>query len=216
MNGVIHVLIVDDRPLVRELLSDRLNREHDLRAEALGSAEACIELTRSRMPSVVMMRSELAGMCPRAAARTIAAISPTTKLLMIGPVRDSQIEEALRAGFHGYLTEQQSCKALLDCIRAAGRGECWFAPEIQSRIVTEGKTARIHDDRLTLLSTLSDREREVLIQIASGLACKEIAQVMHLSTKTVETHAANIMKKLSLRDRVALTRYAIREGLVSP
>ena len=92
----------------------------------------------------------------------------------------------------------------------------YFSPEIQTRLVIDHESVRLDGGNTTRFSTLTPRELEVLRYVARGMAKKEIAQLMDISVKTVENHCGNLMNKLQMHDRVALTRFAIREGLSEP
>lgn len=216
MEGAIHILIMDDRTLVRELLAHRLNNEPGLQAEASSSSDTGLELARCRKPSAVVLHTVASGPSPFSTAQALSTISPESKIVFIGQgVRDIEIEQALRVGAHGYLTEQQTFAEIVAAIRTVVAGESWFAPEVRARISHAPERSGSLNSHHTALSTISDREREVLIHTARGMSTKEVARLMHVSNRTVESHVARMLKKLALRDRVALTRYAIREGLVT-
>ncbi len=218
LGGIIRVLIVDDCTVLRELLAARLDAEPDLKTATVDSTRACLEEVRRWNPAVVLLEAAMAGQDAFSAARTIGTLSPQAGILFTSrQERDTHIEQALQVGARGYISQRDPIRCVFDGVRAVASGRFYFSPRAQSRLVVEeGKAPRLAQANRTLLSTLSAREMEVLAYIAIGLAAKEIARTMHLSPKTVETHAARLMHKLNLRDRVALTRYAIREGLVEP
>jgi DNA-binding NarL/FixJ family response regulator len=118
--------------------------------------------------------------------------------------------EALRAGASGYVLKRAADSDLVDAIRAASRGEPFLTPAAQQALI------RDFVERGEERSELTPRELEVLKLIAEAHTNKEIAEILQLSEKTVETHRGHVLRKLGMRDRVELVRYAIRRGLVEP
>jgi DNA-binding NarL/FixJ family response regulator len=188
----IRVLLADDHALVRHGIRLILDAEpdFDVVAEAGDGAEA-VE-----------------------AARRLTEQRPDLRVLILSMHDNEQFFfEALRAGASGYVLKSAAHEDLVNACRAAMRGEPFLHPA--------GVAALINDflerGRGELPSDpLSPRESEVVKLIAEGLTSREIGAILHISDKTVERHRSNILDKLGLRDRVALTRYAIRRGLVEP
>lgn len=216
IDGIIHVLVVDDRALVRELIAHRLASEPDLRVEEVRTVEACLEAVRRRAPDVILLNTMLGGLAAFYTSRAVADVDPTIPVVYLSHgLSDRQIEQAVEAGARGLLCEQDSVDELLRILRSVAGGGTEFSSHIRARL-EQGPSENARASGPTPLSCLSQREREVIVRVAEGLSSKEIGRVMHLSAKTVETHIWRVMQKLGLRERVSLTRYAIREGLVEP
>ena len=118
--------------------------------------------------------------------------------------------EALKAGASGYVLKRQADSDLLEAIRAVERGEPFLTPDAQQALIQDVLARGERSDELT------PREEEIVKLVAEAHTNKEIAELLHLSEKTVENHRANAMRKLGMRDRVELVRYAIRRGLIEP
>jgi DNA-binding NarL/FixJ family response regulator len=137
--------------------------------------------------------------------------APGTQVLILSMHDDERyLFEALRAGAAGYVLKRAADQDLLDAVRAAGRGEPFLTPSAQQTLI------RDFLERGEPQSELTPREQEVVKLIAEAHTNKEIAEILHLSEKTVESHRGNVLQKLGMRDRVELVRYAIRHGLVEP
>jgi DNA-binding NarL/FixJ family response regulator len=126
---------------------------------------------------------------------------------------DRYIEEALEAGASGYVTKNEAPGSLLSAIRKVSSGFTYFSPEVHERLVVDVSGLRLRSESHTRGFSLTDRETETLRYVAQGLAKREIANIMHLSVRTVDAHVRNLMAKLDIHDRVELARFAIREGL---
>jgi DNA-binding NarL/FixJ family response regulator len=211
----IRVLLIDDHDLVRQMLVERLGREQDLEVVgAAATAEEGVSLAAHAKPDVVVMDIGMPGVSPFEAARQIRALVPTAGLIFLsGFVSDRYVRDALAAGATGYLTKTEPPARVADAIREVAAGRSAFSEDVQSRMVFDDRNPRVSEAQTTRMATLSPREVEVLRYVARGLATKEIAQVMHLSPKTVDNHRTKLMEKLGIHDRVELTRFAIREGL---
>ncbi|HYF28205.1 MAG TPA: response regulator transcription factor [Baekduia sp.] len=209
------ILLADDHVLVREGLRLILDRQPDLEvvADAGDGAEAIERALRTDLDLAVLDVSmpRLTGL---QAARHLRAQRPQVRVLILSMHDNEQFFfEALRAGASGYVLKAAAHEDLLRACHAAMRGEPFLYPKGVAALVREylerGPEA-VAADPLTL------RESEVLKLIAESLTTREISAVLHIAEKTVERHRSNILEKLGLRDRVALTRYAIRRGLVEP
>ena len=146
------------------------------------------------------------------ATREIRAQAPDVSVLILSMYDDERyLFEALKAGASGYVLKAQADVDLLEAVRAVQRGEPFLTPEAQRALIQDvlGQGAG-HTDELT------PREQEVVKLVAEAHTNKEIAEILHLSEKTVENHRSNAMRKLGMRDRVELVRYAIRRGLIEP
>jgi DNA-binding NarL/FixJ family response regulator len=147
------------------------------------------------------------------AAREIRLQAPEVAVLMLSMHDDEDyLFEALKAGASGYVLKHQADHDLVAAVRAVGRGEPFLTGEAQRSLVR----AWLADGSTGPQEPLTAREQEVLKLIAEAHTNREIAAILHLSEKTVESHRANLLRKLGMRDRVELVRYAIRRGLIEP
>lgn len=210
------VLLVDDHTLVREVVASVLNESADFEVCAqAATADQAMERCAEREPDIVLLDIDMPGMDAFEAARAIRQRHPRVKLVFLSAyTSDRFIDQAMDIGCDGYFTKGQSTDELVSALHEVVRGNSYFSPQVRARLVVE----RSRDDLRgahTRARSLTEREREVLEQIASGITKKEIAEKMGLSVKTIEKHAANIMSKLDMHDRVALSRYCIREQIIT-
>ena len=207
------ILLADDHGMVRRGLRLVLDAEPDLRvvAEAGDGAEAVAAGLREEIDLAVLdvAMPRLTGL---GAARELTRQRPGVRVLMLS-MHDSEqyLYEALKAGASGYVLKAQADSDLLEAVRAVERGEPFLTPEAQRALIQDvlGESSN-RDEELT------PREQEVVKLVAEAHTNKEIAAILHLSEKTVENHRSNAMRKLGMRDRVELVRYAIRRGLIEP
>jgi len=151
--------------------------------------------------------------CFDAVDRIKSRLQDVAVIFLTGSFNDHYIESALKVGAAGYLHKSEPTKTLAMAIREVAAGGEFFTEEVRARVVSK-KGGMTPDDGAKLRGeTLTEREVEVLRYLARGLAKKEIASLMHLSPKTIESHSSRLMGKLDIHDRVELARYAIREGL---
>lgn len=219
MTTLIKVLLVDDHALLRQSLSMVLSQNAAIHvvAEAVDGDQA-IDLAIRHQPHVVVMDVDMPGVAAFDAATTIQARVPGAKIVFLSAfTHDRYIQSALRCGAMAYLTKNEPPEAVAAAIRAVAVGRTYFSASVQARLVIDSDGVRLSEAAVhSRLAQLSPREIEVLTYVAKGLSKKEIAALMHLSVKTVENHASSMMSKLGMHDRVELTRFAIREGLVEP
>jgi len=210
------VLVADDHAVVRRGLALLLNREPDFEvvAEAADGAEA-VEKALAGEVGLVILDVAMPRMSGLQAARELARRRPGLQMVMLSMYDNEQfLFEALRAGASGYVLKSGADRDIVDACRAAMRGESFLYPSAVTALVRDFVSRTDRDggefDVLTL------RELEVVKLIAEGHTSREIAAELVISVKTVERHRANILEKLGMRDRVELTRYAIRRGLIEP
>jgi DNA-binding NarL/FixJ family response regulator len=217
----IRVLIVDDQTLVRTGFRMILEAEEDMEVvgEAADGREA-IDQTRSLAPDVVLMdvrMPELDGI--EATRRLLSGGDVDAKIVMLTTFdMDEYVYEALRAGASGFLLKDVPPEQLVTGIRSVASGDALLAPSVTRRVVEEF-VRRPPDSvrqRPAELDDLTERELEVLKQIARGLSNAEIAQELYVSETTVKTHVARVLMKLDLRDRVQVVVLAYESGLVQP
>lgn len=216
MTRTISVLLADDHALVRGALEQWLTQAPDIAVvAAVPDADTAVSEAVRSHPDVVLLDVDMPGLHAFEAAKMIRLRSPDTRVLFVSAYsHDRYIELALAAGAMGYVTKAESPDAVLRAIRAVAQGGVYFSPDVHARIVVDAHGPTLAQRPKTRTSSLTARELEVLRYLASGLAKKQIAETMKLSLGTVNNHAANLMKKLDIHDRVELARFAIREGLV--
>jgi DNA-binding NarL/FixJ family response regulator len=208
------LLIADDHGVVRGGLRFLLDRQPDMDvvAEAGDGAEA-VERALAERPDVCILDVAMPKLTGLQATREIRAHAPGIHVLILSMHDDERyLFEALKAGAGGYVLKKEADQFLVDAVRAIVRGEPFLTGAAQRSLVREWMA----DDSAGPTEPLTPREQEVLKLIAEAHTNKEIAEVLHLSEKTVESHRGNLLRKLGMRDRVELVRYAIRRGLIEP
>jgi DNA-binding NarL/FixJ family response regulator len=211
------IVLADDHAMVRRGLRLVLDSEPDLEvvAEAQDGAEA-LELCLSQDVHLAILDVTMPRMTGLQAARELQRRKPELRVLVLSMHDNEQyLYEALKAGASGYVLKSAADRDLVDACRAAMRGEPFLYPAAVTALIRDF-LAHAHDGAPERANPLSPREEEVTKLIAEGHSTREIAEMLVLSEKTVERHRSNILEKLGLRDRVDLTRYAIRRGLVEP
>lgn len=214
-HGAIRVVLADDHALVRAGMRSLLNGMAQVHvvAEAAGGEEA-VELAGRERPDVVLMDIAMKGITGLEAAARIRERHPEVRVVILSMhAGEEYVLQALRAGAVGYLLKDAATGELELALRSVMRGESWFSPAV-SRQVVEGYLQRVGGE--AAVEVLTARQREVLRLVAGGKSTKEIAYDLTLSVKTVETHRAQIMERLGIRDVAGLVRYALRTGLVPP
>jgi DNA-binding NarL/FixJ family response regulator len=209
---VTKILVADDHSLVRNGLRRVLDAQPDLRvvAEAADGAEA-LEKALAEDVDLAILDVSMPRMTGIQAALELSKRKPEIKLLMLSMYDSEQyLFEALRAGASGYVLKSGADEDIVKAVRATMRGEVFLYPSAVSTLVRD-YVERGADQQPDILTP---RELEVLKLIAEAHTSKEIAEELVISVKTVERHRQNILDKLGLRDRVELTRYAIRRGLI--
>jgi DNA-binding NarL/FixJ family response regulator len=224
---VIRVVVVDDQALVRAGFCMILDGEDDIEvvAEAGDGQEAVAVVTRFR-PDVVLMDVRMPTMDGIEATRRIVgdtehAGERSVRVVILTTFDvDEYVYEALRAGASGFLLKDTPPEDLATAVRVVAAGDALLAPSITRRIIEDyarrPSRATATAAAEPALGTLTEREHEVLAQLARGLSNQEIADALHVSETTVKTHVGRILTKLDLRDRVQAVVLAYESGLVVP
>jgi DNA-binding NarL/FixJ family response regulator len=211
------ILLADDHALVRHGLRMVLDAQPDLEvvAEAGDGAEAVASALAADV-DLAILDIAMPRMTGLHAARQLHEHRPRLRILILSMHESERyLYEALKAGASGYVVKTVADRDLVAACRAAMRGEPFLYPGAISALIRD-HLLRVRNDQPLREDALTPRELEVVKLIAEAHSSAEIAQTLVISQKTVERHRANILEKLGMRNRVELTRYAIRRGLVEP
>lgn len=215
MTTMIRVVLVEDHALVRAGIRSLLEKLPDLEVVAeAGDGRTALGLVAQHQPDVVLMDIKMAGLNGLEATARIMRDQPGVRVVILSMYANEEyVIQALRAGASGYLLKDAGTAELEVAIRAAARGETYLSPAISRRMIQD--YLQIVGGEGGALEQLTPRQREVLQLVAEGHSVKEIAQILRISAKTVETHRAQLMERLDIYDVAGLVRYAIRVGLVA-
>jgi DNA-binding NarL/FixJ family response regulator len=216
----VRVLIADDQPLVRSGLRTILEEEHDIEivGEAVDGLHA-VELAQRRGPDVVLMDIHMPRLDGIQATERITGPGvdrPIDVLALTTFDLDEYVFGALRAGAAGFLLKDAQPEALVEAIRTVARGHGLIAPELTRRIIARFAEDAPRPAASTALDELSDRERDVLLQLARGLSNVQISRALEIEESTVKTHVSRLLTKLDLHSRVQAVILAYETGLVRP
>ena len=208
----LRILLADDHVTVRHGLKLLIDSQPDMNVVSeVSDGEAAIRDALELKPDVVVMDISMPGMNGLAATKKLKQQQPNAAIITLTRHSDdAYLQELLRAGALGYVLKQSAPAELLQAIRAAAAGKAYLDSTLAKR-VTSGFLAR--EGRTNEAgAVLTDREAEVLRRIASGYSNKETAARLSLSVKTVEAHKANAMRKLGLKGRIDIVKYALLQG----
>ena len=217
----VRVLLADDHSLFREGLGNILNAQPDF--EVIGEAEDGLEVivkAQELNPDLILMDITMPGCDGLEATQKIKTALPNVTIVVL-TVRDEneKLFDAIKYGAQGYILKSVRSPQLVAMLRAAVRGEAAITPSLGGRMLEEFRRLSrqnhrgLQDDEII---ALTQREQDVLIQVAEGSSDKEIADILSLSVHTVKTHMRNILAKLHLSQRYEAALYAVREGLIPP
>jgi DNA-binding NarL/FixJ family response regulator len=213
----IKVLIADDHQIMREGLRSMLEKEHDI--VVLGEAKdgrMTERLARELLPDVIIMDLAMPDLNGIEATRQIVAEFPKVKVIALSMHNDRRfVLNMFKAGAKGYMVKDCAFQDLSHAIRMVMDNQTYMGNEIAD-IVLKGYLASASFEKSSVFDLLSPREREVLQLLAEGKTSSQIAESLHVSVKTIETHRAQLMTKLEIKSIAELTKYAIREGLTKP
>jgi DNA-binding NarL/FixJ family response regulator len=214
----IRVLIADDQALMRGGFRLILDAQDDVEVvgEAIDGRDA-VEQYRRLRPDVVVMDVRMPAMDGIEATRRLMADDPPARVLILTTFDlDEYVFEALRAGASGFLLKDRPPEELVAAVRVVASGDALLAPSITRRLIEEFARRPDTPAPPPELQDLTDREREVLVLMAHGLANAEIAGRLFVAETTVKTHVGRVLQKLSLRDRAQAVVLAYESGLVQP
>jgi two-component system, NarL family, nitrate/nitrite response regulator NarL len=214
MKNRIRILLADDHPLVRRGIGSCLARQRDLEivGEAADGREALAKI-RELLPDMVLLDIDMPHLSGLAVAGVLRKELPQVKVLVLSMHQHPEyVLRILQSGAHGYVLKEAPIEQLVKAIETINAGESFFNPEIARVALNQiaGSNGEGPD-----LKKLTHREREVLMRIAEGCSNKEIAQVLDVGVRTVETHRERIMRKLDIHSIAGLTRFAIAKGLTT-
>jgi DNA-binding NarL/FixJ family response regulator len=211
------ILLADDHALVRHGLRMVLEAQPDMHVVAeVGDGAEAVERALQDDVDLAVIDITMPRMTGLHAARELHRRRPELRILMLSMHENERyLHEALKAGASGYVLKSVADRDLVEAVRAAMRGEKFLYPGARTPLIEEF-LHRARQDLPLPEDPLTPREQEVVKLVAEGYTNKQIAETLVISEKTVERHRANILDKLGMRDRVELTRYAIRHGLIEP
>lgn len=212
----IRVLLAEDHALVRAGLCALLRNVPGIEivAEA-GDGQEALRLIREHQPDVVLLDIAMPGLNGLDVLARIKGDCPAIRVIILSMhANEEYVKHALRAGASGYVLKDAGAADLEQAIGRVARGESYLSTTLPQRIANEH--AKNHAREPGPHATLTPRQREILQLLAEGHSTKDIAHILQLSAKTVETHRAQLMERLGIHDVPGLVRYAIRAGLVSP
>lgn len=215
--STVRLLLVDDHRLFREGVAAGLSQCQDIEAvlEA-ADADRAVRVYREQRPDLVLMDVEMPERDGLEAFRDIRAIDSDCKVMFLsGYEYDSYVQGALDLSACGYVLKREGLAVLKRAISEVARGGCYFSESILARLTVENGRLKLARPKSVAIAALSRRERELLRHLGMGASLKEAAVTMHVSYKTADNQKASLMRKLDIHDRVALARFAIREGWVS-
>jgi two-component system, NarL family, response regulator NreC len=207
---MIGVLLVDDHELLRAGLRSRLEREDGIAVVGeADSAERAVVMARALQPDVILLDLLLPRKSGYDAIPELAEVAPQANVLVVSSqAAPSSVRRALSVGAAGYLPKRSSDSELLAAIRFVAGGRGYVDPELGAKLVTP--------DASPALEPLSERERDIVQLLALGHTNQEIGKKLFISVRTVDTHRAHIMGKLSLSTRAELVMFALAQGLIGP
>jgi DNA-binding NarL/FixJ family response regulator len=213
--ATVRVLIADDHSVVREGIRHVLGADSgfEVIGEAADGREA-LSLAISLEPDVIVLDLSMPVLSGLEAAVAIREAVPDARILVLSiHDHDEYVLQSVRAGAHGYLRKDSSPAELRAAVRAVHSGASVFSPEVARALSAPGRVSGETTDAAVRLTSLTTREREVLIEVASGATNKQIAARLGISVRTVESHREAVMRKLGIHGVAALTRFALDAGL---
>jgi DNA-binding NarL/FixJ family response regulator len=212
MSDPIRILIADDHPLFREGVAQSLASEPDFTVVGqAGSGEEAFSLVANLLPDVLLLDVTMPGDGGIVTAGKVATAWPVVRIMMLTVSEDQDtLMAALKAGARGYVLKGVTARDLANAVRVVAGGDIYISPALAGGILFELTANKQDDDPLT---TLTDRERDILSLVAEGLTNREIGDRLHLAEKTIKHYMTNVLQKLHVRSRVEAALLAQKHGL---
>lgn len=209
---MIRILVVDDHTMVRAGLCRLLDNEPDIQVvDQSGSGREAVQLCRELKPDVVVLDYSLPDLDGLETTRQIVALELGIRVLILTMYANEEYAtRVIRAGASGFIVKVASTDELLTAIRKVAQKGVYVSPSIMEKMV--GRMSQVKGE--VPEAVLSDREMQVLIQLARGSTSREVSKALSLSLSTIETYRSRILEKLDLRNNSDMTRFAIRRGLI--
>ncbi len=211
MKPAVSIVIAEDHPLFRKGLGDALREDTSL--TVVGEADTGVEALRlieELLPDVALLDIDMPGMNGLQVARTVQTRNLYVAVIMLTIYREEDMfNEAMDAGVRGYVLKETAVLDVLDAIKRVTLGDYYFSPTIAGYLVGRSRRAKELLARKPDIQTLSPSERRILRMVAHNLTSKEIADTLHISYRTVETHRTNIAAKLNLHGTHSLLKFAL-------
>ena len=212
------IMLVDDHELVRSTFEDVLNRvpEFDVGAAVANRKEA-LDLAAKVNCDLALIDINLQGELGTHLAFEIRRLQPGIKTVFISAtIYDRYVDQAIAMDADGFISKRDDLANFVPGLHDVLRGKPFYSKDVLERLAKCPRTGRTLRPFQTRRTIITPRQVEILKHIAQGLSKKEIAQALDVAVKTIDCHCDNMMRRLDLHDRVALTRYAVREGFVEP
>jgi DNA-binding NarL/FixJ family response regulator len=219
MTKPIRILIADDHAMIAQALATLLSAAPDISVvDVVHRTEDAVTRADEQKPDVVLLDIDMPGLSCFEAARIIQARCASCAVVFVSAfTHDQYIQQALDIQARGYLCKSEPAESVAAAVRTVAAGGAYFSPDVQRRIIIDGRRSpRLGPKPRTRLSTLTRSELEILRYVARGMSHKQIGRVRGVKVKTVNAHVNNLMRKLSVHNRVELSRIAFREGLAEP
>lgn len=210
----LHILLADDHQMFREALRELIEKETPYRVvDEVGDGRALLDRVQASSPDMVLMDIGMPGLNGIEATRQLLAAHPEVRVIALSAYSDQRyVTEMLKAGAKGYVLKAAAADSLLRAIRTVATNGTYLCPEVAAAVADAVREGRGSEKGAT---SLGKREREVLQLVAEGKSSTQIAAQLHIAPSTVDVHRRNIMQKLGLHNVAELTKWAVRQGLVS-
>lgn len=214
----IRVALADDQMLLREMLTARLAQNSRLQIiAAVDSAEEVLELARQQRIDIALFDIEMPGRDSFSVVKDLLELAPEVGVIFLSAHdQDANVDRAIQLGARGFFSKDEPLSQLETSILQVAEGGMGFSEGVRRRLVDPPEVRSAAHRSKSRLSTLTDREREIFKLVAEGHSNQDVARRLDLAVKTVQNHSRHVMDKLDIHDRVGLTRFAIREGVIQP